>query len=176
MSSLSSSTQQLIERLGATDQLAQQDQSISLAAERATLRQQLAALSHHKTEQLYLLGEAAVLLENAVMAAEEQLIHLQLSAQLSDLYLQFFKVTQEQRYLMVAGQILKPLSHSNHLSISWQLLRLHALGNQPALTQYWLKKLLGSGQVTWTQLDDLAELVPMRGLDWLQQLQQRYQH
>ena len=176
MSSLSSSTQQLIQRLGATDQLAQQDQSISLAAERATLRQQLAALSHHKTEQLYLLGEAAVLLENAVMAAEEQLIHLQLSAQLADLYLQFFKVTQEQRYLMVAGQILKPLSHSNHLSISWQLLRLHALGNQPALTQYWLKKLLGSGQVTWTQLDDLAELVPMRGLDWLQQLQQRYQH
>ena len=176
MSSLPSSTQQLIERLGATDQLAQQDQSISLAAERATLRQQLAALSHHKTEQLYLLGEAAVLLENAVMAAEEQLIHLQLSAQLADLYLQFFKVTQEQRYLMVAGQILKPLSHSNHLSISWQLLRLHALGNQPALIQYWLKKLLGSGQVTWTQLDDLAELVPMRGLDWLQQLQQRYQH
>ena len=176
MSSLPSSTRQLIERLGATDQLAQQDQSIGLAAERAALRQQLAALSEYKTEQLYLLGEAAVLLENALLLADQPQTHLQLSAQLADLYLQFFKVTQEQRYLMVAGQILKPLSHSNHLSISWQLLRLHALGNQPALTQYWLKKLLGSGQVTWTQLDDLAELVPMRGLDWLQQLQQRYQH
>lgn len=176
MSILPSSTRQLIERLGATDQLAQQDQSIGLAAERAALRQQLAALSAHKTEQLYLLGEAAVLLENAVLLADQPHMHLQLSAQLADLYLQFFMVSPEQRYLIIAGQILKPLSHSDHLPIGWQLLRLHALSNQPALTQYWLKKLLGSGQVTWAQLDDLAELVPMRGLDWLQQLQQRYQH
>ena len=176
MSTLSTSTRQLIERLGATDQLAQQDQSIALARERAELRQRLAAVSSQKTEQLYLLGEAAVLLENALLTADEQATHVQLSAQLADLYLQFFAVTHERRYLLIVGQILKPLSQSDYPPIGWHLLRLHALGQQPALTQHWLKKLLKSGLFTWQHLAELPELNPMRTQDWFSQLQQQYQH
>ena len=176
MSTLSTSTRQLIERLGATDQLAQQDQSIALVRERAELRQRLAAVSSQKTEQLYLLGEAAVLLENALLTADEQATHVQLSAQLADLYLQFFAVTHERRYLLIVGQILKPLSQSDYPPIGWHLLRLHALGQQPALTQHWLKKLLKSGLFTWQHLAELPELNPMRTQDWFSQLQQQYQH
>lgn len=176
MSTLSTSTRQLIERLGATDQLAQQDQSTELARERAELRQRLAAVSSQKTEQLYLLGEAAVLLENALLTADEQATHVQLSAQLADLYLQFFAVTHERRYLLIVGQILKPLSQSDYPPIGWHLLRLHALGQQPALTQHWLKKLLKSGLFTWQQLAELPELDTMRTLDWFIELRQQYVH
>lgn len=176
MTTLTTSTRQLIERLGETDQLAQQDQTIGLARERAELRQRLADLSQQKTEQLYLLGEAAVLLENALLITDDQPTHVQLSAQLADLYLHFFAVTHERRYLLIVGQILKPLSQSDYPLIGWQLLRLHALSQQPALTQHWLKKLLKSGVLTWTQLDELPELNPMRTQDWFSQLQRQYQH
>lgn len=176
MSILSTTARQLIQRLGETDQRAQQDQSLGLSRERAELRQRLAQLSMHKTEQLYLLGEAAVLLENALLGAEDQHTHLQLSAQLSDLYLQFFQVTHEQRYLLIVGQILKPLSQSDHLPILWHLVRLYAVSNQPALTQHWLKKLLQSDHTAWTQLEQLAELQPMRAFAWFTQLQRQYQH
>lgn len=176
MSILPNATRQLVQRLGETDQLAQHDSSLDLCRERAELRQQLAQLSVHRTEQLYLLGEAAVLLENAVLLAENQHTHVQLSAQLADLYLQFFQVTQEQRYLLITGQILKPLAHSGQQPILWHLVRLSAVSQQPALTQHWLKKLLNSNQITWAQLDDLVELHPMRGSGWLQVLQQQYQH
>lgn len=176
MTTLATSTRQLIARLGETDQLAQQDQSIGLARERAELRQRLAAISTQKTEQLYLLGEAAVLLENALLIADDQATHVQLSAQLADLYLQFFGVTHEQRYLLIVGQILKPLSQSDYPPIGWHLLRLHALSNQPALTQYWLRKLLKSGMISWLQLEDMPELQPLQQADWFLALQRQYQH
>lgn len=181
MSTLSTSTRQLIARLGETDQLAQHDQSISLCRERAELRQRLAAISNQKTEQLYLLGEAAVLLENALLTADEQATHVQLSAQLADLYLQFYSATHEQRYLLIVGQILKPLSQSDYPPIGWHLLRLHALSQQPALTQHWMKKLLKSGLFTWSQLAELPELEAMQSKawqseDWFVQLQRQYQH
>lgn len=176
MTMLSDTTRQLIQRLGETDQQARHDQSLGLASERAQIRQNLAAISQHKTEQLYLLGEAAALLESAVQLAEQQQIYNSLSAQLADLYLQFFSVTHEQRYLIIVGQILKPLSHSDHPAIGWHLLRLHALSAQPALTRYWLSKLLKSGMLSWAQLYDMPELNVMRQTDWFIALQQRYQH
>lgn len=175
MSTVTITTRQLIERLGATDQLALHNHSTQLAAERANLRQRLAALSVQQTEQLYLLGEAAVLLENAVLVAESRDVHIQLSAQLADLYLQFFGITQQQRYLIVVTQILKPLSHMGDTPILWHLVRLYALSQQPALTQHWLKKLLNSGQVTWAQLDKLVELNLMRDSAWLLTLQRQFQ-
>ena len=62
---MSTETQQVIARIGETDQLFLSNNTPELALERADLRLQLVVLSHIRQEQLHFLQEAIVLLEQA---------------------------------------------------------------------------------------------------------------
>lgn len=175
--SLPTEARALVRLLGETDQQSLNDTSFDLICQRAEIRQALAELSVQQGERLYLLSEAAVLLETALLAVEDQAWQEQLSTQLADVYLQFYQYTHEQKYLTVVGQILKPLSHSNHPCIQLNLVRLYAASQQPALTQYRLRHLAQHhAPIDWDQLADIPELRQMQHEAWFIQLKQQALH
>lgn len=131
---------EIIARVGETDQIFLTEPTPMLALERAQLRQMLVALSHNQSEQLYFLGEAAVILELAMTEVEEQTTHVLLAAQLAAVYLQFHQVTPQQRYLTVVGQILRPHSNADYAPIFLGLARMDAAQEKAALTKHWLTR------------------------------------
>ncbi len=131
---------EIIARVGETDQIFLTEPSPMLALERAQLRQMLVSLSHNQSEQLYFLGEAAVILELADAEAEEQATHVLLAAQLASVYLQFHQLTPQQRYLTVVGQILRAHSNADYAPIFLGLARMDAAQGKTALTKHWLTR------------------------------------
>lgn len=142
---------------------------------RVQLRQALANLSVQKGEQIHFLSEAAVLLEVALMEAGNPQQRDDIAAQLGSVYLQFYLVTHEARYLTVTGHILRPLSASAHAGILLGLVRLAALKQEPALLRHWVTRLSASPQFDWDLLD-MPELAHVPTLPWFQALRQPQLH
>lgn len=134
--------------------------------ERAGLRQQLALLSSQKGEQLHFLSEAAVLLEMALMEAGSPAERDRLAGQLGAVYLQFYQVTHEARYLTIAKQVLRPLSHSTEPLILLGLIRQAAFSDTAALGQHWIEKLLRLPLHQWTAALDWPWLSGVRQESW----------
>jgi hypothetical protein len=136
------STPDVIARLGETDQLFLTAPTPMLAIERAQLRLILVSRSNNQSEQLYFLGEAAVILELADADVEQQDMHVLLAAQLAAVYLQFNQITPHKRYLTVVGQILRSHSNTEHPTIFLGLARMDAAQHKVALTKHWLRRWL----------------------------------
>jgi len=121
---MSNETQQVIARIGETDQLYLESNTPELALERADLRLQLVVLSHIRQEQLHFLQEAIVLLEQARVEYDEMplSLYLNLSLCLAKAYMIYFELTKEQRFALITQQILKPLAYTEHLDIYFFLL------------------------------------------------------
>jgi hypothetical protein len=168
----SMSTPDLIARIGETDQLFLTAPSAMLAIERAQLRLLLISMSNNQSEQLYFLGEAAVILELADTEAEDQVTHVLLAAQLAAVYLTFNQITPQQRYLTVVGQILRSHSNAEHPSIFLGLARLDAAQHKVALTQHWLGRWLNvlDAEVDSPALSTYAEFKDYLSEDWFQQV------
>jgi hypothetical protein len=139
---MSTETQQVIARIGETDQLFLSNNTPELALERADLRLQLVVLSHIRQEQLHFLQEAIVLLEQARIEYEEMPLnlYLNLSLYLAKAYMIYFELSKEQRFALITQQILKPLAYNDHLDIYFFLAYASAAKQEPALTRHWLKK------------------------------------
>lgn len=167
---------QLISRVGETDQEFLTAPSPELANTRALLRLALANLSRQKAERTYFLTEAAALLELALMDNEDLAHALQLSSSLSEIYLSFYQLTHEQRYLTICNQILKPLAHHEDANILLRLVRTNAAANHPALTKHWLGKLLKLQDADIAQIRHSSELSVFKGTDWLEELLKQKLH
>jgi hypothetical protein len=163
---LAESVHDLVARLGETDQLFLTAPTVALAQERAHLRQQLTLYSVQKTEQLYLLGEAAVLLETTLTELTDAPTHAKVSGQLAAVYLQFYQLTLEKKYLTIVGQILRPLSGSAEPAVLLGLARLDAARQKPALTRHWLGRLVTLAQIPWDDLDDVPEFASLKHHAW----------
>lgn len=134
---------QLIQRLGETDQLYLQQNSPELALERGELRLRLVALSQQKQEQIYFLQQTLVILEQARIEFDEidLTLYLDLSICLGQAYMTYFDISHEQKYALIAQQILKPLAHYERREL-YQLLYNSAIAQQhPAMAQHWQKKM-----------------------------------
>lgn len=162
---------EIITRVGETDQLFLTAPTPMLAIERAQLRLMLVSLSHNQSEQLYFLGEAAVILELADVEAEDQATHVLLAAQLAAVYLQFHHVTPQQRYLTVVGQILRAHSNAEYSPIFLGLARMDAAQGKTALTKHWLTRWLKvfNPEVDSLSLDEYPEFKEYLSEDWFQQ-------
>lgn len=136
------SISEVIARVGETDQIFLTAPTPQLAIERAQLRLKLVSMSNNQSEQLYFLGEAAVILELAGTEVEDQATSVLLAAQLAAVYLQFNQVTPQKRYLTVAGQILRPHSNSECPAIFLGLARMDAAQHKVALMKHWLARWL----------------------------------
>ena len=101
------SSQQIIQRIGETDQLYLQGNSPELALERADLRLQLVTLSQLRQEQVHFLQEAVVLLEQGRIEFEEMplSLYLNLSLHLAKAYMLYFEITKEDRFALITQQI-----------------------------------------------------------------------
>lgn len=171
---------QLIAKIGETDQQFLQQATPQLAQQRAALRVQLSQFSHQKNEKVYLLTEAAALLEMAIMALKDSdeddlALHMRLCVCLAQVYLTFFQVTHQNHYLIICNQILKPHAHHRDADILIALVRTNAAANQPALTRHWLGKLMQHhAQDAMHHLTDqllhYPELQPFQQEDWFIQL------
>ena len=113
------SSQQIIQRIGETDQLYLQGNSPELALERADLRLQLVTLSQLRQEQVHFLQEAVVLLEQGRIEFEEMplSLYLNLSLHLAKAYMLYFEITKEDRFALITQQILKPPVSYTHLTL-----------------------------------------------------------
>jgi hypothetical protein len=166
---------QLIARVGETDQLFLTAPTPALAIERAQLRLALVKISSSKQEQIHFLTEATVILELANTEVTEQEIHIQVSAQLAEVYLQWHQVTHEQRYLIVAGQILRPLSNSGNAAILLRLARLDAVQKKEALTKHWLTRWLQVLPEASHALLDFPEFTEYLAEAWFQEINRQAQ-
>ncbi|CAM4334832.1 hypothetical protein F901_01572 [Acinetobacter dispersus] len=139
---MSNETQQVIARIGETDQLYLESNTPELALERADLRLQLVVLSHIRQEQLHFLQEAIVLIEQARVEYDEMplSLYLNLSLCLAKAYMIYFELTKEQRFALITQQILKPLAYTEHLDIYFFLAYASAAKQELALTRHWLTK------------------------------------
>ena len=167
---------QLVARVGETDQEFLSAPTPELAITRAFLRLQLVNLSHQNNEKIYFLTEAAALLELALMEADDPLHGLQLSAGLGEVYLTFYQLTHEQRYLTICKQILKPLSQLADSRILFALARTSAAENHPALTKHWLTKLLQLQDADLQQIRLATEFAIFKDSDWFNALLQQKLH
>jgi hypothetical protein len=165
-------TADVIARVGETDQLFLTAPTPMLAIERAQLRLMLVSMSNNPSEQLYFLGEAAVILELADVEAEDQATHVLLAAQLAAVYLQFNQITPQQRYLTVVGQILRSHSNAEHPAIFLGLARLDAAQHKAALTKHWLGRWLNvvDAEVDSPALSTYAEFKEYLSEGWFQQV------
>lgn len=162
---------EIIARVGETDQLFLTAPTPILAIERAQLRLMLVSLSNNQSEQLYFLGEAAVILELADAEAEDQATHVLLAAELAAVYLCFHHVTPQQRYLTVVGQILRPHSNAEYSPIFLGLARMDAAQGKTALTKHWLNRWLKvfNNEIDTASLAVYSEFKDYLSEDWFQQ-------
>lgn len=163
-------TSQLIEKIGETDQLFLTDPTPELAVIRAGLRLTLSRFSHQNNERLYFLTEAAALLEIALMNIEDAFHQVELSIGLSNIYLEFYQVTHETRYLLISSQILKPLSHHEDARILLGLARVSAASQHLALTKHWLGRLMKLDDVDINHVKQTIELNTYKEADWFNAL------
>ena len=135
-------TKHIVERIGETDQIFLAGNTAELALERADLRLQLVAVSQARQEQVHFLQEAVVLLEQARVEFEEMpmQLYIDLSLHLGKAYMMFFEITREQRYALIAQQVLKPLAKANDGNILFFLAYAAASRKEPAMTRHWLAK------------------------------------
>ncbi len=135
---------QLISLMGDAD-MAAQKQDIPeqpLTQQRAELRQHLAQCSMQRNEQIYLLSEAVTLLEMLLMYVPTKSQHDEVSAHLANVYMQLYSITKQSPYLLIAGQILKPLSALHNIDILNALVRFDSMQQHPSLVRHWITRIL----------------------------------
>ncbi|HJF28856.1 MAG TPA: hypothetical protein K8V79_11610 [Acinetobacter lwoffii] len=171
-------SQQIIERLGETDQLYLQGNTPELALERADLRLQLVSLSQLYQEQVHFLQEAVVLLEQGRVEFEEMplRLYINLSLHLAKAYMIFFELTKEPRYALITQQILKPMTHYEHGEIYFFLAYASVSKNEPALTRHWLKKYSTSSEFDLELLQQHPAFEAYRSLEWFGKLLKSKMH
>ncbi|WP_445116685.1 hypothetical protein [Acinetobacter sp. WZC-1] len=171
-------TEQVIARIGETDQLYLTDNTPELALERASLRLQLVNISHSRQEQIHFLQEGIVLLEQARFEYEEMPIRLfvDLSLQLARAYMLYFKITQEQRFALITQQILKPMTVHEHGDIYLLLAYACAVRQENALTRYWLTKYSRTAEFDPVALKQHSAFDAFREDAWFVQLIQERLH
>ena len=167
-------TQQIVQRIGETDQLFLSGNSPELALERADLRLQLVTQSSVRQEQVHFLQEAVVLLEQGRSEFDEMplQLYLDLSLHLAKAYMMFFEITQETRYSLITQQILKPLIHAEEPNVLFFLAYASATKNEPAFTQHWLKKYLACADYDLELLAEHPAFDQYRKTDWFKDLMQ----
>lgn len=176
MIELSHDPKRLIELLGETDQAYLQGSTAELALTRAEIRQRLALYSMQKGEQLYLLNEAAAILELMRMEVDERDIFERLSAQLGAVYIQHYHVTHEDKYLIIAVQILRPHSSSTHPAVLLGLVRADAAKGNWALVRHWLQRMANNRMLDIEILQQTPELAGAKGFDWFTKIKDKLIH
>ena len=161
------SSQQIIQRIGETDQLYLQGNSPELALERADLRLQLVTLSQLRQEQVHFLQEAVVLLEQGRIEFEEMPLSLYLNLSL------YFEITKEDRFALITQQILKPLTSYGQGDIYLFLAYASVSRKESALARHWLGKYAKSTEFDFVLLREHAAFVDLHQEDWFIKLMQK---
>ena len=165
-------TQQLIQRIGETDQLYLQGNQPELAIERAELRLELVTLSHLRQEQVYFLQEAIVLLEQARIEFDEisKALFMDLSLHLAKTYMLYFEITREQRFAIITEQILKPYVSDEFGDLYFFLAYASISKQERALARHWLTKYSKTQAFDVLLVSEHQAFKPLREQDWFQSL------
>lgn len=171
-------TNQIISRIGETDQLYLSGNTPELALERGDLRLQLVAQSHSKQEQIHFLQEAIVLFETARIEHDEILmsLYVKLSIQLAKAYMIYFELTKESRYALITQQILKAMTQHEHAEIYFMLAYASVSKGDLALTRHWLNKYIKTGDFNLQMLQQHPAFKAVQQEDWFKQLIQSKLH
>ena len=165
-------TNQIISRIGETDQLYLSGNTPELALERGDLRLQLVAKSHSKQEQIHFLQEAIVLFETARVEYEEIVmsVYVNLSLQLAKAYMIYFELTKETRYALITQQVLKPMTQHENPEIYFMLAYASISKNDFALTRHWLSKYAKTADSNLALLQQHPAFKSLQQEDWFKQL------
>ncbi|MHA3092722.1 hypothetical protein [Acinetobacter brisouii] len=165
-------SQEIIARIGETDQLYLDANSPELALERGNLRLQLVTFSNNRQEQLYFLHEALAILEQARIEFEEISIQLyvDLSLQLAKAYMIYFELSQDNKFALITQQILKPLSHLPYGDLYFFLAYASMVKNEQAFTKHWLRKYVVSSEYDHELLHTHPAFKPLRQEIWFIEL------
>ncbi len=165
-------TQQIIARIGETDQLYLNNNTPELSLERSDLRLQLVVHSNLRQEQVHFLQEAIVILEQARIEYEEMPLdlYLQLSLHLAKAYMLYFELNRENRFAIITQQILKPLAHYEEGNIYFFLAYASAAKKELSLTRHWLNKYSRTAEFDLQLLHVHPAFDELRQEDWFKQL------
>lgn len=163
----------IIERIGETDQLYLEQNSASLALERADLRLQLVTLSRNKQEQVHFLHEAIALLEQSRLEFEENISiaeYTELSLLLVKAYMIYYELTKDTKFALITQQILKPLAHLHDGNVYFYLAYASVIKGEVAMTQHWLKKYASTDQFDLHLIKQHHAFVNIQQLPWLKEI------
>ncbi len=165
-------TQQIIQRIGETDQLYLQGNHPELAIERAELRLELVTLSHLRQEQIHFLQEAIVILEQARIEFDEisKTLFIDLSLHLAKTYMVYFEITREKRFAIITEQILKPWVSDEFGDIYFFLAYSTISKEEKALTRHWLTKYSKTQAFDVLLLSEHHAFQSLHQQDWFQEL------
>ena len=171
-------SQQIIARIGETDQLYLSANSPELALERGDLRLQLVTLSHNRQEQLYFLHEALVILEQGRVEFEEipMQLYVNLSLQLAKAYMIYFELNQDPKFALITQQILKPLAHLQYGDIYFFLAYAAVMKKEYAFTKHWLSKYVRSTEYDHALLHQHPAFKPLHQEIWFIDLIKKQLH
>ncbi|MCG2575331.1 hypothetical protein LVY74_17515 [Acinetobacter sp. ME22] len=171
-------SQQIIARIGETDQLYLSANSPELALERGDLRLQLVTLSHNRQEQLYFLHEALAILEQGRVEFEEipMQLYINLSLQLAKAYMIYFELNQDSKFALITQQILKPLAHLAYGDIYFFLAYAAIVKKEHAMTKHWLRKYVNSSEYDHELLHAHPQFKPLHQEVWFIELVKKQLH
>lgn len=171
-------TQQLIQRIGETDQLYLQGNHPELAIERAELRLELVTFSHLRQEQIHFLQEAIVILEQARIEFDEisKALFIDLSLHLAKTYMVYFEITREKRFAIITEQILKPYVSDEFGDIYFFLAYAKISKKEQALTRHWLTKYSKTPAFDAVLLSEHHAFIELHKHQWFQDLRAKNIH
>ncbi len=171
-------TQQIIQRIGETDQLYLQGNHPELAIERAELRLELVTLSHLRQEQIHFLQEAIVILEQARIEFDEisKALFIDLSLHLAKTYMVYFEITREKRFAIITDQILKPYVSDEFGDIYFFLAYSAISKEEKALARHWLNKYSKTQAFDVVLLSEHHAFHSLHDQDWFKDLRAKKIH
>ena len=179
-------SQQIIARIGETDQLSLQAPSPRLNLERAELRLELVCMSQMRQEQQYFLQEAIVLLEQARISdpssdegtdkAIDKALFIALTLQLAKAYMLYFELNREAHFALITEQLLKPLAHHDDSEVYFYLAYAAVVREKLAMTRHWLSKYVVSPNFDMALLQQHSAFDALKPLNWFTQMLQQKLH
>ena len=175
---MTTTTRNLIARIGETDQQFLQGNTPELALERGRLRLDLVNLSQHRQEQIHFLQEALVIFEQGRVEFEEMpmSLYLDLSIELAKAYMTYFKISGEARFALITQQILKPLAHHHHADVYLYLAHASVVKDEIAMTQHWLKKYFAQDLAKLEHVMQIPAFDRVKQLDWFKAMMNPHLH
>lgn len=180
------SLQDLIKQYNDINQIEADKTTLSHTLKKATLLCNLAQHSKKDSEQHHFIMQAIGILEALSMQHKEQDVtdtkddknnqyistedYRSITLLLAQCYIDLSNNKKETKLLSIPKKLLKPLVHQQDIEATQLLIRVCSLKDEPALCQFYIKKMLAFTHFKGLDLTGISALTKYQHTDWFTEL------